>query len=172
MFRRQLLKRGGALAGGGIVLSGTVAARDDGELPNGNVPVSRVHVFGSREDPLEVSMGDWVKHTVGWIDGEGGDSTREDVQRWLDAKEYSAWIDGEPVPDADERYTEPYFRDDDRTGWVSSWKYTTPPKQPGLHTWRSQWHYPDGFSDGQFTIPAGHRAELVSFYEVVQDSNR
>lgn len=171
MFRRQVLKQSGVMLAGVLALSGSASGREDGELPNDEVAVTNVSVFRGEENPEEVPAGSWLNHIVGWVDAEGDgiedaahESTEEDVERWLDAVKFSAWIDGDSIPDADQRWSDP-FETDEGT-WATLWEYHTPPKSIGVHTFRTAWYYPNGFTDGPYEIAEGARFELTGYYKV------
>lgn len=168
-MRRRTVVKGAAGALTTITLfSGIGSARSEGELPNGNVSESRVHPFGTRDDPIQVATGDWITHYLGWIDDEGGDHSREDVAAWLDAVEFSARIDGDPVENPDQYWGDivPQKTDDGTDTWAVWWEYSTPPKKPGLHTFTIRLEYPDGFDDAGFE--PGLTREFTSYYEVAQ----
>lgn len=176
MFRRQVLKKGGILAGSSLAFSSSAIARGDGELPNGNVSVTTVGPWRSKANAKEVPAGDWVRHGIAWVDlsgdGEPGahESTREDIERWLDAKEFSAWIDGEQIENADQRWVEPFLTNEGL--WRTHWTYSTPPKAPGLYSVRMHYEYPNGYSDGPFQIPEGATTTLKGWYEVVPERGK
>ncbi|WP_430505286.1 hypothetical protein [Haloparvum sp. PAK95] len=164
MRRRRYVKA----VGTGIAtlgLSSTASARGEGELPNGRVRETRVNPFPSKEDAAEVPAGNWVTHYVGWVD-VNGESRRTDIERWLDAVEFSASIDGEPIEDPDRFWNDPEINDDGN--WIVWWEYSTPPKSEGVHTFTTKFEYPDGFEDAGKTIrDPGRTDELTGYYEVV-----
>lgn len=169
MRRRDVLKRSAGVLTAATVFSGTSTAREPGELPDDDVPVSRVNPFGKKWDPITVGSGDWITHTIGWLDIEGGDRTKEDVATWLDVVEFSAFIDGEEIQNP-EQYWGAIEHAEDRNSWVVWWEYSTPPKQPGLHTFTTQTVYPDGFEDAGFA--PGKTTELRSYYQVRGENRR
>lgn len=167
MRRRTFAKALGAgIAGLGF--TSTVSARDEGELPNDHVEYTRVHPFALDEsDPITVPAGNWVQHYIGWVDD--GEQRRSDVQAFLDAVEYSAWIDGEEIENPDQYWGEihqEYDEENDVYKWFVWWKYSTPPKEPGLHTYTSEFYFPDGLDAGDSQRDPGHRTRLKSYYEV------
>lgn len=146
--RRTVLKTLGAgiAVGGASFASTPAAARDSGEPPAGNVPTTEVTILIPKDDPRPVEPGSWLKHYHGWIDGEGGDRTKADVERWLDSVETTPKIDGEVIENpsqywGDVTYSEEY------DSWVVFWEYYTPPKKPGLHEFSVEYSHPDGFED-------------------------
>lgn len=167
MLRRTALRRGGSIVAGAVTLGGTVVAKGSGEKPSGNVSTTDVHPFSTESDPIEVPAGDWIRYEFGWIDTEegSGDSTREDIVRWLDTVDFDFWIDGEPIPNAEQYYSEP-FQNDDGT-WLTRWEYFTPPETPGDHVARFRWTYTRDFDDGTFHVPEGHVVTMHGYYEVV-----
>lgn len=155
------------MVGAGIVglsTASTVSARSEGELPNDRIDTIRVHPFANdEEDPITVPTGTWIEHSIGWVDT--GEQNKSDVQAYLDAVEYTAWIDGEEIENPDQYFGDIHW-DDEREAWIVWWKYHTPPKKPGRYTYTSDLYFPDGFDQSADPIPEGHRIHLKSYYEV------
>lgn len=170
MRRRTFAKTVGAGIAG-LGLSSTVSARGEGELPNENVDFTRVHPFGSKKNPIAVPTGSWIKHYTGWVDD--GEQHKEEVEAYLDAVELSAYIDGEEVEKPEQYWGDIWLQDRSDEGeepvykWVVYWEYDTPPKEPGMHTFRTEYHYPDGLDAGASQRPVGHTDTLTSYYEVL-----
>ena len=164
MRRRQFARMIGAgIAGMG--LTSTVSARGEGELPNEHVDTVRVHPFANdEENPITVPAGTWLEHSIGWIDT--GEQNKSDIQAFLDAVEYTAWIDGEEIEKPEQYWGEIHW-DNDMQGWVVWWKYHTPPKKPGLYTYTSELAFPDGLNVEPNPRPPGTVIRLKSYYEVV-----
>lgn len=175
--RRTVLKTVGTgiTLGGGTLASTPAAARAAGELPNDDVPTELVSIFAGRADPRQVSAGTWLEHTHAWIDREGGDRTKADVERYLDAVETTHWIDGERVENSGQYWGEIVPKDG---SWYVPWEYYTPPKSPGLHTFTAEFYFPDGFEDlsededaTNLDIAPGSTTTLTGFYEVERPSS-
>lgn len=172
MKRRDFVTRASGIALGSVLASGTVAGRDGGSSPNGNVRTETVSIFAPEDDPRQVSTGSWISHSWGWFDGEGGDSTREDLERWLDAVELTVLIDGEEVENPDQYLGEIFLNDDGK--YQIDWEYVTPPKSPGRYTFTVEYYYPDGFEDvsdedeegPDIEHPPGFRQAWTGHYEV------
>lgn len=162
MRRRQFARMVGAgIAGLGITSS--VSARGDGELPNEKVSTTRVNPL--MQSPVPVDAGDWVTHYIGWLDGEGGDIEKEDVERWLDVVEMRVWIDGTELQDVDDYWGEIYY-DEQYESYVVFWEYSTPPKSPGTYSFTIEFSYPDGFYDGGEVRPPGTVNRFSCNYKV------
>lgn len=170
-MRRRTFTRMVATGLTGLTLStSTAAARSNGTLPNGNVSTATVHVFGTVQDPIQVDAGSWITHYAGWLDDHGGDNTKADVDHWLDAVEFSAWIDGQPIPNAKQYFEAPALING---AWTTEWRYSTPPKSSGNHTFTTEWYYPNGYTDGTHTIrQPGERNTFTSHYEVTPKNGR
>lgn len=161
MRRRQLLTATGATVAAATALASgvTAAASGRGEVP-GNAPSAEVHPFPGGVQ--QVSAGEWVVHRIGWVDVEGGDSTREDVEEFLAKTDTQAWIDGDPVEDTDAIWGEPVQGDDGQ--WYVWWRYATPPKQPGTYSFRYRIEFTEDMSEGD--NEAGDVVDLTGTYEV------
>jgi len=171
MRRRQFV----SLVGAGLAttaFAGTVSGRSRREPPSDQIDNASVHPLGvPKSDPIQVSTGEWITHYIGWVDKEGGDEAKEDVQRWLDSVEMSAWVDGEEVEDVDQYWGDIEWEEEEET-FAVWWKYSTPPKSPGLYTFTIEMYYPDGYEDGEFEIEAGERKEFTSYYEVTSGNGK
>lgn len=165
MRRRQFARLvGGSIAGAGLL--GHVSAREAGDTPNDNVSDKRITPFSSEDDPDEVSTGTWISHALGWVDKEGGDSTKADVERFIDVVEVSATIDGEEIEDTEEYWGDVHY-DDDYEAYIGWWEYSTPPKSPGTYEFTIEFYYPDGFYDsGNEVREPGRRDSFTGYYEV------
>ena len=142
MDRRTMLKGTGAALMGSAVTSGTVSAKDEtgeGYLPNKKVPYTYVYPF--IDGPQEKLAGRWIIHRTGWIavplrrlqdEDETYVSTYDEVERYKEAVEIRASIDGEEIKDADQYWRDPVQWDNGQ--WVVYWDYATPPKPTGEHT--------------------------------------
>lgn len=169
MRRRQFARTVGASIVG-VGLASTVSAREEGELPNGQVEFTRVHPFAPEDEPVSVPAGDWIKHTVGWVDD--GEQRREDVEAYLDAVEITVWIDGEETENPDQYWGDIVYQDrteDDEESeykYYVWWEYYTPPKEPGSHTFTIEFSFPDGLDAGDSQRPEGFTNTLEGHYEV------
>jgi hypothetical protein len=160
--RRQFLTTTAAAAATTTALaSGVTAAGGSGrgEAPS-NAPSATVNPFPN--DTPTVSTGEWIEHVVGWIDLEGGDSTRADVEEFLTKTDTQAWIDGEPVADTESYWGEPVQNENGK--WVVWWTYATPPKRPGRYSFRYRIEFTEALSEGDH--PAGKVVDLTGHYEV------
>lgn len=170
MRRRQF----GYTIGGGIValgLSPLASARQEGELPNGRVENTVVAGFtDTKEEAHTVPTGNWITHRVGWylpVDAYGK-STKSGIKKFLDTVEFSAWIDGEKINNAMQYWGDPVEIDDE---WYTYWRYSTPPKKPGYHTFKTVWEFPEGYEYGDLQPrDPGDRDEHDIYYEVEQNS--
>lgn len=148
MHRRTVLRTVGGAVAGSSLFGGTVSAGGERRLPpNVHVPSSGVHPFSNVpgvEAPV-VSTGEWIPHRIGWVDDPSGGLEREDVARFMDAVTVHAEIDGESVEDADQYWGEiqPY-EDDNYVVW---WRYSTPPKRPGTHTFSFTFEFVEEYRD-------------------------
>lgn len=161
MRRRQFLAATGTAVAATALASGVTAAGGSGrgEVP-GNAPSTSVHPFPSGTQ--SVSTGEWIVHRIGWVDAEGGDSTRADVEEFLAKTDTQAWIDGDPVADTESYWGEPVEGDDGR--WYVWWRYATPPKSPGSYDFRYRIEFTEALSEGD--NPAGKVVDFTGTYEV------
>lgn len=172
MNRRNILKRAGAVALGGFLATGNVSSRGQDSSPNGKVETEEVSIFAPEDDPKQVSAGSWLNHRWGWIDLGGGDSTREDIERWFDAVELTISIDGEEVSNHEQYWGE--IQQNENGKYVVWWEYVTHPKAVGDHTFTVEFYYPDGYEDlsedgdAQYEedLPPGTRHTFTGHYEV------
>lgn len=171
MQRRRFLQQTGTVALGAVALTGSANAREEGELPNENVDSVQVSIFGSRDNPNQVSTGTWIEHGWGWVDVEG-ESTRADVQRYLDRVDIEVAIDGDRLENPMQYWGD--IHRNDEGNYRAIWRYATPPKPPGLHEFQVTVMFPEGFEDGleedgenQADFPPGHEYTYNSYYEVV-----
>ncbi|MFC7238261.1 hypothetical protein ACFQS4_08505 [Saliphagus sp. GCM10025317] len=163
MRRRQLLVNAGSVAlGSTIAASGLAAAESDRRLPpNENVSSTSIHPFPTPE-PQEVSTGDWITHRIGWIS-----PTKGELEDFLGKYDIRAWIDGEPIDDFDS------YRGDineDEDGWTTYWRYTTPPKSPGIYEFEVEFEFNEDLDNGK--NEAGDVITVAGTYEVAPSGGR
>lgn len=145
MRRRQFLTTTGAAAAATTALaSGVTAASPDRGEASGNAPSASVNPFPNSTPT--VSTGEWIEHYIGWIDLEGGDSTRADVEEFLAKTETQAWIDGDPVADTESYWGDPVQNENGK--WEVWWTYATPPKSPGRYSFRYRIEFTEDMSEG------------------------
>lgn len=172
MQRREFLRKTVIGTLGSVSAMGIVSGRDNGEAPNGKVKTETVSMFAPRDDPRVVNAGSWLIHRWSWIDLEGGDSTEEDVQRYLDSVELSIQIDGEEIENPDQYWGNIHRNEEGK--YIVHWKYKTPPKSTGLHTFSVEVSFPDGYEDLapadedalQMDVPVGFRKLYTGHYKV------
>lgn len=167
MRRRDLLKKSAGALAASALFTGVSAARDEGEAPNENVGSALVHPLTN--EPLEVGAGQWITHRFGWVDAEGEESTEADVQRWFNKTHVEVFIDGEEIENP-EQYWGDIFYAEDQGQWKVMWEYTTPPKSPGLYSFKVNWVYEETFEDGDRTWEEGTYT-TKSEYRVVPGKN-
>lgn len=173
MRRRQFVN----LVGAGLAtigLTGTVSAGGERVPPNDNIDNTDVYPLpwaASKDDPIQVNTGEWLTHTYAWIDRGNQDGGKEDVNRWLDAVEMRAWIDGEELENAEQYWSDPQY-DEERGQYITYWKYSTPPKSPGLHSFAVEHYYPDGYDDDEESREPGTRNRFTGYYEVIPEKGK
>ena len=160
MHRRAFIRTTGAILGTSALVSSTTGARREGYLPNGKVSHSIVTPFPN--DDRTVPAGDWLVHRVGWVDE--GETAREDIDHFLQAVDLDAWIDGERVGDEARFWREPYVVSEGENAgqWAIWWKYATPPKGVGEHSFRVVFT----FEEDHEGLPAGSEFPLDGGYVV------
>jgi len=173
MRRRQFV----SLVGAGLATVGLtgVASADPGRTPpNENVDNTEVYPFGwtaPKDDPKQVNTGEWITHTLSWIDAGDEESERDDVERWLEAVEMTAWIDGEKVEDAEQYWGDVQYNEEEEA-YFTRWENSTPPKGPGLYSFTIEHYYPDGYESDGVSREPGTRNEFTGYYEVVSGKGK
>lgn len=167
--RRTFLRRAGVAAAGGAVTTGTAAARRGGDAPSDRVETADVSIFSDPDDPVAVAAGSWVNHRFGWVDAYG-ESSKADLERYLDAVDLTVRIDGEEIDDPARYWGE--FERNDEGNWIVWWSYVTPPKSPDLYEFEVVFAYPDGYTDGDLVIEPGYERAWAGYYEVVAGKGR
>jgi hypothetical protein len=167
MRRRTILKQSAGVLAASALFAGVSAGREEGEAPNDSVDTASVHPLA--DEPLEVRTGQWIEHSVGWVDREGEESTREDVERWFDKTRIEVFIGGEKIEDPERYWTDIQY-DEEADEWGVAWRYTTPPKSPGLYTFKVNWIYEETFEDGDWKTEPG-TYPTTGKYRVVPGKN-
>ncbi|MFC7214584.1 hypothetical protein ACFQO4_10915 [Saliphagus sp. GCM10025334] len=109
-----------------------------------------------------MSTGEWITHRIGWID-----STKAEVEEYLEKSETQAWIDGELI-DYFDSYRGEINEEED--GWTVYWRYTTPPKSPGTYEFTVQIEFTGDLSNGK--NDAGDVITTTGTYEVTPSGGR
>lgn len=145
----------------------SVSAKQNGDAPTDTVSRQVVYPWGSDQT---VDTGEWIKHRVGWIDVH--ETSKEDIEAFLDASTVTARIDGDVVDDADRYWSEPYYNEQydgltgENEGWFTEWAFVTPPKKPGEHTFSFELSFEERFVDGEHVYPDGLSIPLEATYTV------
>lgn len=141
--------------GAAALAAGAHAAGPGGrDPPSENTPSAEVHPFPTG-DPQQISTGEWVVHRVGWVA-----PSRAAIEDFRAKVELQAWVDGEPVGD-DSNWGDPYQEDGD---WYVMWRYATPPKSPGVYTFRARFEFTEALNDG--SREPGDVDDITGTYEV------
>lgn len=165
--RRTVLKGIGAVGGAGLSSTTAIAASSQQSVP-GNAPYTEVYPFGCRDldsdacSLQEVPVGDWILHTVWWVEPGaeacgGADLAREQLHEFLEKEQTTAIIGGEWIPNAGQYYTDPYYSDAFDT-WTVQWKYATPPKKEGT---TNRFRFRIGFDPPHTEYDPDHDGENV-----------
>jgi len=140
MDRRTFISRAGTATVALTAASSTVLAgsgRDS--VPNDSVSAITVYPFPGDDDPsdddthTEVPAGDWIRHQALLVSATAEGPTW--LENYLNSVDLHVRIDDETIEDPAQYFGEPFELSDDRWGeWGAMWKYVTPPKPPGVHT--------------------------------------
>jgi hypothetical protein len=145
----------------------TVAARDEGELPNGNVSTSPVNPFFRKEVPT----GDWVHHRFGWVESCKDPATNaRRAADYLDVTDITVHINGERIENPEQYYAdsaEPFPPGEDADTTDARWvpfSYYTPPKGVGEYSFARRVEYTDEF----FQVDAGPVGDICSENDTIE----